>query len=1549
MTLIVVVSLPTLLYIPMVQNFLRDQVTQIVSRNSSMKLSVGSLRLRFPFTLQIERVQLLTAPTDTLFGCQRAYLDLSLLPLFRGEVQVKSFQLEQVQLQYVDTVGRMALSGRVAELALSVDPAQLFKERVVVPTVALKGADVALTMGVSPPDTLPNKESTPLKWAIELGEVSLEQLQCRVEMAQPNMTLDVVLPSAQLSQMVVDLGLQKVVLHSLAIDEAGYTYLTTPDEIEERVTEVSDSTSQPWWVSLHHLKLQNNRATYAQRGAEPVAGLDVNYLSFSHLDLELDSLENCGSSLSAQLKSLSVQERSGLNIEQLSGGFVMDSTQLSLDQFRLQTPNTTCALSASVAGNPLQGAPPQSPVTAQLLASIGWRDIAMIVPSITTQLPSWESLPPITLDGSLAGTLDSVQLSELRVAMASQLACSMQGGVNDVLTPKNLSAWGEVEGQIVNPNFWLKMVDGVEADISSPIDLKLQATLNDGVLTPNLQLTVAEGELSLSGVWREKSESYRAQLLVDKLPLAKMLPDFGLGTTSLQLSLKGKGYDPLSRTTQLETQMNLTEFSYNGADYGGSTLTATLKDGAVAAQLRAEAPALQGEVTLSGNVAPNVYSGEVEVDLRNLDLLQMGFSEETIIASGHLALSGSYKAGKWSEFGVDITGKEIALNLNDQPFQLPTLALNAASRPDVGTALAWQMPHFSMQCSTSKSVEDVMAYVGELQQKRFDIQHLLATLPDYRLEGLVEKDAVVAELLLPQDVAFQSFAIYSNHAARSPLSLEATIASLEMANGGVDTLRFTLDQQQTALYYALNVGRASEGLKAFTDLRLYGEMENNRVDLFCAQQSSQGEPLFDVGITTQWSDSLVHISLQPENMVLGGSAWHINPNNYLTYHFDRRIEADLELQTEGKRLHLHSLDILGEPGGQIAVSIKGLELAPLLVFTPIEGELSGVLGADFTIGFRADMPQLRGGIALAQFTYNKQRVGEVATHFDYEMVSPTTQQVSASLAIDSARVFALSGNYQLHEQGDTVDLNLEIPQLPLSLGNLFLSPEMAQLQGNLVGNIAIKGSPQQPQLAGYLQLPHSSVQLPMVGTSLKMGDDTIKIAESVVYFDHYPIVAANRNPLTIAGEVSLEELTRPTVALDFSASDWQLFNTTHSRKALAYGRVAVDVATTIRGEIDQLQVRGGVGVLNGTDVTYQMQSSPIGVKQQDAELVTFVNFNDTEQSRRDTTTRYIRPTGIDMLLNVEIANAVKVGVNLSPDGQNRVELQGGGELSYAMNLEGDSRFSGKYELSGGSVRYSPPIIAEKVFAIESGSFVEWTGDMLDPRLNITAIETEKASVTEEGSSGGSRMVDFEVIIAIKNSLKELAITFDLAATNDLTIQNQLAALTPEQRANEAMNMLIYNTYMGGNLSSITGNPLNSFIQRELNSWSRNNLKVVDLSFGIDTQDGSLVGSRDSGTSYSYKVSKSLFDDRVKVVIGGHYSTDSEEQGDVAQNLLNDLSIEYMLNKRENMFLKVFRQTGYESILEGEIIQTGVGFVFRKKLLHLKDLFKPTSKIKAMEE
>ena len=89
------------------------------------------------------------------------------------------------------------------------------------------------------------------------------------------------------------------------------------------------------------------------------------------------------------------------------------------------------------------------------------------------------------------------------------------------------------------------------------------------------------------------------------------------------------------------------------------------------------------------------------------------------------------------------------------------------------------------------------------------------------------------------------------------------------------------------------------------------------------------------------------------------------------------------------------------------------------------------------------------------------------------------------------------------------------------------------------------------------------------------------------------------------------------------------------------------------------------------------------------------------------------------------------------------------------------------------------------------------------------------------------------------------------------------------------------------------------------------------------------------------MSKSLFDDRAKVVVGGNYSTDTNADENFSQNLISDISVEYALNKNGTMLVRVFRHKGTQSVLEGEITQTGAGFVYRRPMRSLKDIFRFT--------
>lgn len=348
-------------------------------------------------------------------------------------------------------------------------------------------------------------------------------------------------------------------------------------------------------------------------------------------------------------------------------------------------------------------------------------------------------------------------------------------------------------------------------------------------------------------------------------------------------------------------------------------------------------------------------------------------------------------------------------------------------------------------------------------------------------------------------------------------------------------------------------------------------------------------------------------------------------------------------------------------------------------------------------------------------------------------------------------------------------------------------------------------------------------------------------------------------------------------------------------------------------------------------------------------MVHFVQFNDSAAVANADS---LRNQAMAMLLDVDlvVSDGTTVNVELPGiagigEGKNKVSVKGQGDLNYTQSPVNDGRMTGRFTINSGFVQYSPPVISEKYFTFQEGSYVAFNGPMMNPTLSIKATDQVKANVTRSGEN--SRLVNFDVTVTVNGTLENMNVAFDLSTIDDITVNNELTSMSAEQRANQAMNLLLYGIYKGAGTkgdANIGGNLLYSFVESTLNSWMANNIKGVDLSFGIDQYDKTYNGNTQTATSYSYKVSKSLFDNRFKIIVGGSYSTDQEgADTDVAEALFNDISAEYMLNKSGTMYIKVFRHTGYESILEGEITQTGVGFVYRKRLSSLLDMFRKTPK------
>ena len=385
---------------------------------------------------------------------------------------------------------------------------------------------------------------------------------------------------------------------------------------------------------------------------------------------------------------------------------------------------------------------------------------------------------------------------------------------------------------------------------------------------------------------------------------------------------------------------------------------------------------------------------------------------------------------------------------------------------------------------------------------------------------------------------------------------------------------------------------------------------------------------------------------------------------------------------------------------------------------------------------------------------------------------------------------------------------------------------------------------------------------------------------------------------------------------------------------MVYGKMYVDLRSMIRGTLDDIRMMGDLTILSNSNFAYVIPETAFDSSKDLDGLVEFVNFNDT------TSVAQQEPAEIDLgditaNLNIIIEQGAKMSLDFDSSRENYVSIEGDGNLNATYDSKNGFGVTGIYNLNGGQVKLTLPIIPLKTFYIQEGGRLTWTGDLFNPTLDVTAMEKTTAMVEMDDNS--IQPVVFNAGVAVKNTINDLAVDFTMSSPENSVIQNQLNELDKESMNRYAVAMIIAGTYLGGRQGVTAASALSSFLDAKINQISGNAIKNFDVNIGINDALNAETGN--AYTNYSFSFSKRFLNDRITIVIGGEVNSGDRPDKNAGNNtFINNISLEWKLNDGGNRYIRIFYDKNYQSLLEGEIIETGVGYVYKRKLNKLKELF-----------
>lgn len=1502
--------LMVLLYLPPVQNFAVQRVASFMSERTGTDVGVKRVTLRFPLDLNVKGVRFimpndsLPQVRDTVADVENVVANVKLMPLFHKRVVVKELSVAKAKINTSSLIASARVSGYVDQFRVDSRGIDLEAQTVEIDHVRLSQVhvDVALSDTV-PPDTTSSK----VEWLIRIAQARVDDSDITVHMPGDTLQIAARLGRVSLDDALCDLGRQS------------YT--------------------------VSRFRWNDGAVGYDNRFEPRLKGLDFNHVSLSEIGVAIDSVSYRDDALSMKLSSCSLVEKSGLRVNRLETSVRLDSMRVELPCLLLVTPDSRLEAVCRMDMNAFDKEHPGNAYL-RLLASVGKQDILRFAGGALKALPSdfMRRYPnaPLNVKMSVNGNMRHVDLNGLDLSLPTAFHASARGSVTHPASVKRMRADISMKAQTWNLWFVSSLLPkSLSRQFRLPA-LKMESRVKAVGQHYAVQMAVSEGRgrLAVKGDYHAANDAYQAKVEVKDVNVRHFMPRDSIGLVNASLSARGAGFDFLSRRTRMNAEARLGQLQIGHSDIRDIRLNALLERGNGHVTVEGDNDMIDGTLTLDALMSTRRVDATLGGDIRWADLHMMRLTEQPVVASlcAHVDVRSDLREShKLQAFVNDMT-----VRTTKKTYRPEDLTVDISTDRDTTWAYI-NSGNLKLDLSAKGGYKHLMRQGERIMEemkdqtrnKVIDQQRLRDLLPTLDIHLLSGDDNPFANFLRFKGIQFHDLAFDFKSSPSYGMSGDGHVYSLIADSVRLDTIAFGIRQEDSIVRFGAKVQNNKKNPQFVFKTVFNGYMDGKEVGLESKYYDAAGKLGISCGAKAEMCDSGINVHLTPYRPLLGYKSFSLNEDNFVFLGRDRKIKANINLiADDGTGVQVFSEDQDPDMLQDLTVSLNKFDLDKITAVIPYVPHISGLLNGDYhVLQNKEERLSVVSDMSISDMYYEGCRIGTIGSEFVYLQEEGDAHKVESRFTRDGRDIALLDGTYRNEGEG-ALDAKLDLMRTPLSMVNGFIPDQLLGFEGFAEGQLKVDGALSKLQVNGEVYLDSTYVKSVPYGVTLRCDNDPVRIVGSNLLLENFSLYGSNDSPLNLQGNVDFSDMDNMKLNLKMRAQNYQVIDAKKSSKSIAYGKAFVNFYANVAGKLDELKMRGQLDVLGSTNMTYVLKDSPLNTDDKMKDLVTFTDFRDTTQ-----VAKVNRPAvgGLEMFMLMNIESGVQVRCALNADQSNYVDIEGGGELRMTYDDMDGMQLFGRYTINSGEMKYQLPVIPLKTFQIGEGSYVEFTGDMMNPRLNLTATEENKAVVAAE-SGGNDRTVLFKCGVKVTKTLQNMGLEFTLDAPEDLTVKNELATMSVEDRAKLAVTMLTTGMYLNdNNASNLTMNSaLNSFLQSEINSITKNAMRTFDLSLGLDqNQDG----AGNTTTDYSFKFSKKFWNNRFSFVIGGKVSASNNSSKSNTETFIDNVSLEYRLDQSAQRYVRLFYNKDTRDLFEDDISEYGAGFVWRKKLSTLSDLFR----------
>ncbi|MBQ8336633.1 MAG: translocation/assembly module TamB domain-containing protein [Bacteroidaceae bacterium] len=1485
-----------LLYVPPVQRYAVDKICKKVGEASGFEVGMGSFHLAFPLKLSISDFQVSRNDTVFLQG-KEVEANISFLPLLRGEVEVNYISVEKTAVNTADLIEGVKIDGEIGFFRAVARNIDLDKEIVNLRQLHLHSTDVSITLC----DTTDSEDDDePLNWVINLYKGGIENCSVKIDFPLDTMSIAADIGKLRLREGAVDIGNEIYSVGRLALSNSGARY---DAGTESRKAE-----------PLSHIALENIN----------IGCKDIIYSPlFSAIDVE----------------RLTFIQPGGIRVTNAAASLTADEEKLSINKLALKSRNgTELDIKSEIPWQSLETGG-QERLAAILSLSLDKRDLATL---LTEEQQSYLAIfedDMLIAEAAVQGNISELRIDTLDVTVPSLAVLHASGYARDIIEPDSI----EASLDIFNSTGELRKLLAAEENDSitgTGLIINGKAAYKRGTAGADLVIDGVGGRISAQATYDIEKEAYDANIGIAGINVSSLLQDIPLSGLTASLNAAGTGFDIFDEQTSYEIGIAIDTLLYDGTELKSISLNAAQQNSISKIVAAGDANDLKFSVDADTELRKNDIKNKTSIEVSKADFMMLGLTDAELGTEMKLNIEASTDMRESHALRLNGKGlKIITEKKNFTPADIsidfsttPAFSYLKASNGDLHIDGSLKSGYKGLFSSFDK-LEEMLRTAAMEESTLYYLQDYEKALPDITLDFSCGQKNVLHNYLAMKELNVNNMSLTMKLDSIKGININGGVHGFKSGELNLDTIRLFTRQEENKIRYMAGVRSTTLNPmqeKMTFNAMLFGNIFNDSVTTsFVFRDKEEGVGI-KFGAKTLVKPKELEIRFNPD-AVLFGSKFRFEDNNYIRFGGLYSIDADVAVTDE----HDAGMRLTASPDENDRLNsnleLFNVNLKKLTGMMPFVPDIGGMLNLDLFLRMEKEKLLLSSDIRVDSVSYEGTLIGDETLEVVYFPKENSRHYLDVKLSHDNEEVAHLEGDYFNDSEEPGLKGNISLTRFPLAISKAFMKDAGMSLDGYVNSRVNAVGKLSKLDTDGYIQFDSAFVNAPLFGTDLRLSDKPVTIDRNRIQFNGFDIYAKGDSPFKLNGTVDMSKLSNPSFNLRMNANDYELVNAPRRKGSMLYGRMFIDFRAFIGGTLNSMKVYGNATLLGKSNITYVMQDAPIGTDKELDGLVEFVNFSDTtkveaaEEEEAD-----FGNTNISLGLKIE--DGARINADFDANRKSYVTLQGGGSLNMSYTGSNGLNVSGTYTMSDGELKYELPIIPLKTFNITDGSKVTWTGDILDPTIEITALERITTSVSMD--DGGSQPVAFDVGVKLSNTLSDMGLTFTISAPENAVVQDQLNSLDTETLNKYAVTMLITGTYIGNSKGMSVTNALNSFIDAKINDLAGSAMKSVSVNVGINDAENAETGGTYKNYSFSFK--KRFWNDRLTIVIGGEVN--SGDRPAANESFINNVSLEWKISDSSNRYLRLFYDKNYESLLEGEIIETGIGYVYKRKLENLRELF-----------